>query len=336
MQLSSFSRVTNNLVKMGYFPTTKEDAECIGSYITANTHTTIIDPCCGDGNALSTITLDMSWSGDTLGVEIEEKRAEKAKERLSAVINEDFFNVQLERNSFSAVFLNPPYFKEENLHQPFIEKSTNILIPSGLLILIIPGYELSGKTADYIASHYERINIYKTIDKSYQQVILFGTKKERPEITDGSQLYHAAKKTGTITYNKIRYNHSASVYELPRVKELKDIKILSKDVNPEHLESMLNNFNDDWNKITNLIPESISIKRPLLPLRKGHLAQILASGLIDGVIEHPKTKEKFLIKGTTTRIKETIEDNEEEITTVTRDVITILMMDQKGNIQQIR
>jgi tRNA1(Val) A37 N6-methylase TrmN6 len=339
MQLSSFNRITNNLVKMGHFPTTREDAKYIGSHILTHNHFTIIDPCCGNGEALFTIATEIGWEGwdgSTLGIEIEEKRAEKAKENLSATISEDFFNLQIEKNSFSAVFLNPPYFKNEGLHQPFVEKSTNILAPNGLLILIIPEYELSGKTADYIASHYEKINIYKTNDKSFQQIILFGTKKEKPEITDGSQLHYTAKQAKAITYNKKKYSSNPSVYKLPRAKELKDIKILSRDINPEYLESILNNFNDDWNKITNLIPESMSTKKPLLPLRRGHLAQILASGLIDGVIEHPETKEKFLIKGTTTRTEEIIEDNEEETTTVTRDVITILMMDQKGNIQQIK
>jgi len=54
------------------------------------------------------------------------------------------------------------------------------------------------------------------------------------------------------------------------------------------------------------------------------------------VVEHPETKERFLIKGTTTRVEEVLEETEEETRVIYRDIVTIKMMDQQGNITEIK
>jgi len=44
---------------------------------------------------------------------------------------------------------------------------------------------------------------------------------------------------------------------------------------------------------------------------------------VDGVVEDRETGERYLIKGTTTRVEEVIEETEDEIKTVNKDVVTI-------------
>ena len=172
---------------MGYFPTGEEDCSAIGSWLEGYGYT-ILDPCCGAGTALKTITLNMSGYGESFGIEIEEGRAEKAKEVLDAVIHEDLFNLGIEHRSFGAVFLNPPYYQSEALHQPFIEKATEVLAPEGILILIIPDYEVCGKTSSFLSSFYDIIKVFKAIDQRFSQVIIFGLKKKRPEIQEGKDI----------------------------------------------------------------------------------------------------------------------------------------------------
>ena len=46
--------------------------------------------------------------------------------------------------------------------------------------------------------------------------------------------------------------------------------------------------------------------RPIMKLRYGHLAQIIACGFINGVVWDPKHQEPLLIKGATKKEVETV------------------------------
>jgi SAM-dependent methyltransferase len=331
MNIPSFTQVAGNLANMGYYPTTEADCRAIATHLNGYSFT-MLDPCCGTGDALKTITANMQGYGEALGIEIEEGRAEEAKGNLNDVINEDFFALHIENGSFGAIFLNPPYFKTEALHQPFIEKATDILAVEGILILIIPVYELSGKTAAFLSSFYEDFRVFRTIDQRFQQAVLFGKKRKKPVIKDGDEIEamgHAAVQIGRIGPYDLKY-------EIPVTKSVQDIRIIHKGIDPERLKLELDRFTEDWEKITALIPDNALVRTPLLPLRKGHLAQVLASGLVDGVVEDKETGKRYLIKGTTTRVEEVIEETEEEIKTVNKDVVTILMMDESGTIEKIK
>lgn len=331
VNLSSFTRTSGNLAQMGYFPTSKEDCEAIGSRLNGY-GITMLDPCCGEGKALKSISTELMGYGESLGIEIENGRAEKAKEKLTAVINEDFFNLSIESKAFGAVFLNPPYHTNEELHYPFIEKATEVLAIEGILILVIPDYEVSGKTSGFLESHYETPSVYRAIDRKFKQIIYFGKKKKNIEIKDGKELERLTAKAEEISPESAY----GKKYKIPSTKNIEEVRIHTKSIDPEKIKALLDNFQDDWKKLEAMIPESTTAKRPLLPLRKGHLAQILASGLIDGEITHPFTGEKYLIKGTTNRIEEAIEETEDEIKMLTKDVVTILMLDQKGTLQKIK
>jgi len=99
MKISSFTQVAGNLANMGYYPSSEADCRAIAGHISGYSYT-MIDPCCGTGDALKTITANMEGYGETLGIEIEEGRAEEAKENLDAIINEDFFTLHIEKSSF--------------------------------------------------------------------------------------------------------------------------------------------------------------------------------------------------------------------------------------------
>jgi len=139
---------------MGYYPTSPEDCNAIATHFYCR-EAVALDPCCGTGKAL--IDICKSISPDylyTVGIEIESEKAAHAQEKLDIILNNDFFNLSIEKSSFGLVFLNPPYYQKEQLHQGFIEKSTKLLTKNGQLVLIIPEYEVKGETADFLATHY--------------------------------------------------------------------------------------------------------------------------------------------------------------------------------------
>lgn len=86
MNIPSFTQVAGNLANMGYYPTTEADCRAIATQITGYSYT-MLDPCCGAGDALKTITANMQGYGEAMGIEIEEGRAEEAKNNLSAVVH---------------------------------------------------------------------------------------------------------------------------------------------------------------------------------------------------------------------------------------------------------
>lgn len=327
--ISGHHRVTANLQKMGYYPTTVEDCKRIGSYFKGY-GSTVLDPCAGDGRALKAALSTFEGSAEGLCIEIEEDRAERAKLHFQTY-NFDFFSLDIQKESFGLIFLNPPYFHEEKLHQPFIEKSTRLLSPSGWLVLLIPQYEFTGKTAKYLASHYETTQIFRSTDPTFQQLIFIGKKKEVMELTSAEEIEGKAQEANEIEYCESYYRKRVGY-----TFSLASIRILSRDLDPDWLETVCNEHQDDWKKLMLLLPEAEKVKRPLHPLRNGHRAEILASGLIDGLLIDPDTKAKMLVKGNVERVEEVIEENDYETRTVLKDCVTIQILYEDGNIVEVK
>jgi len=358
-KISSFARVRRNIEKMGYYPTAQQDVEIIASHLYAY-GALLLDPCCGEGDALKTLKTKLGITAvECLGIEIEENRARQAQAKQAGrIIDEDFNNIEIPAGSFGCVFLNPPYDKRDKLHQPFIEKSTGILALNGILVLLIPGYELSGRTADYLASNYSDVKVYKSTDPTYQQIILFGKKKPL-ELTSGqaiaemaevaqiiepflrnSGFYSSSRRSGRDRWSSPEKGDER--YEIPGADvELDDLDITINTIDPATLKKMLDAYTDDWDRLVNMIPEETVVRQPLMPLRRGHLALTLASGIMDGLIADPDTGELLLIKGSVKKVTESTDTKEATETQpakeirLTRDVVTILMMDKTGTIVNI-
>jgi len=349
--ISGFARVANNLKKMGYYPTTDQDARLIGSWLEGEDYL-MLDPCCGSGKALRVIRDATLGDGEAFGVEIEEGRAEEARKLdIGVVINEDFLGLSIERGSVGAVFLNPPYDTMEQTHQQFVEHATDVLCEEGVLVLMIPDYELSGKTAAFLESCYRDWRVFRSTDAVFKQVIFFGVRRsgfveafgkdlasatnEAPVISEYENVDASFWRRGISRLISEKSKSSNSRYVIPKTKKFEDVKITFKGIDPARLKAKIEMFRADWERLLSNIPEAVNVKRPILPLRKGHIAQVLASGLTDGVIEDPATGERYLIKGSVNRETDVTED-EDKRREITRDVVSILKMDSKGNIQEIR
>ena len=96
--------------------------------------------------------------------------------------------------------------------------------------------------------------------------------------------------------------------------------------------------------LSETMPREINRIRPLTALRQGHLAMLLASGLMNGEVE--KDGKKYLIKGSVRKVvkrSETDEEIDEEgrgrskITETDQFQITVKMLDyESGTIKEIR
>src|ERR1700757_5174942 len=189
--------------KLGFFPTPYHLVPVIFSYILpATVSANFLDPCCGEGEALNLIGLMLA--GKTYGIELDRERGVQAKKIVNTVVISDAMRTRVSDNSFSLLFLNPPYDwavreegeKSERLEHQFLLRFTSKLVDRGILALIVPIHVLS-RSSTFLSNWYEDIRVYKFPPEDYKvfnQVVLFGRKK--PKSTPDEFLRHRVSAIG--------------------------------------------------------------------------------------------------------------------------------------------
>ena len=84
-------------IKMGYYPTPLSVVDRIRSFVRfPEDNVSLLDPCCGEGLALKHLTGDDKAT--TYGIELDEYRAEQAKERLCHVLKGSYTDARISNN----------------------------------------------------------------------------------------------------------------------------------------------------------------------------------------------------------------------------------------------
>ena len=122
-----------NKLRLGYVPLPVAEAARIRSHLVFPSGFSALDPCIGDGSAFATLTADAA--GYRYGIELDAFRAEKARARISDVIQGSCFEVHCPVESVSLLYLNPPYDfemtegKPKRLELVFLEHTWRWLKP---------------------------------------------------------------------------------------------------------------------------------------------------------------------------------------------------------------
>ena len=273
-------------VKMGYYPTPPSVVQRIKTFLEFPEDATILDPCCGEGNALKQLTEGMEVK--TYGVEIDGHRAEEAKTRLTRVLKCGYEQTRISNGVFSCLFLNPPYDWEtehessERKEKIFLRETIKYLQSGGVLIYIIPQNRLDKNIAKILAYRFEEIRTYKFQEeeyKNFRQIVLFAVKKKIPGIDEGA--LSKVIKISTIKLEELPALEQPA-YELPRPKPINLFQstiLDEKELEKEIRESPL------WKRFEEMTRvEEQRIARPPLPLHTGHLGLLLANGCLDGIV----------------------------------------------------
>ncbi len=176
--------------KLGYFPTPDAQLPLISSWLgladVQSNLVRVLDPCCGQGEALARLAKRLGGKTTTFGIELSPQRAAEAEERLDQVLNSGFENAVLTEETFSMNFLNPPYDGEEmagggeRMEYTFLSSSTKLLVRGGVLVYIIPEPRISEKVARHLAGWYEKLRCFRFSGEDYtifRQVIIFGVRR---------------------------------------------------------------------------------------------------------------------------------------------------------------
>jgi 16S rRNA G966 N2-methylase RsmD len=308
--------------KMGYYPTPEETLEYIREKIRLSNDAVILDPCCGDGHAVFSVSfgygnrynedVDEDIEAVKYGVELDTERAVRAGRTLDKALTGSIYDVVVRPlECFSMLYLNPPYDfeKGERMELLFLKHASKWLMPGGLLVYIVPENILCiSKVRNLIARKYGKITIYRFARRDYpdfKQVVLFGVKlKEDTEkgVFPEGDYQHIEDTTGDVVFH-------VPTTEKPTVFELKGItphEILA------YKDTAVKNIADMINLSCTVEHRALS---PIFKLRKGHMVSQLMSGVLNGELN--SSGKNMVFKCYTDRSRSEREEEGKRITTDT-------------------
>ena len=153
--------------KLGYYPLVENEAKRIRQFLQFPDTYAALDPCAGTGRALDLI------AGNTgarpYGIELDAFRAADAGKILHHVVQGSTFDAHSPVESYSLLYLNPPY--DDEVHDDrsrrseavFLEHCFRWLMPKGVLVLVIPAQRVSA-CSTIISSHFRDVAMYRLTD----------------------------------------------------------------------------------------------------------------------------------------------------------------------------
>ncbi len=303
--------------KMGYYPTDEPVVEIIQSWVEnpCGKSARLLDPCAGEGRAAS--ILRRALGCEAWGVELSYARAPKAGAVLDKVLNCAWETVVATNESVSLLFLNPPYETDrenKRVEISFLKSATPRLMRGGLLIYIVPQHILKLKElAGYLASHYDTFQIFRFPDGLYErfkQVVLFGVRRTqayRPtgEDVERIQSWGLEELPQLSAVDQPRYSLLAAPEKaIFKRSDWSDEEIVdaTKACGAHRTAAWLDLINPDWSHREAL--------HTVMPLKKGHIAMLMASGMMGTLRLNDDEGRPMLVKGCV--VKKTVEVSREE------------------------
>ena len=330
--------------KCGFYPTPPSVVSLISGILIRNGPEKIrlFDPCAGEGHALK--HLGETLNGETYGIELDAGRGKAAKENLTHCLITDYEATRISNQAFSLLFLNPPYdwtirnddvSASERYERTFLRNTIKYLTPNGVLIYLIPQSRLDKAIAKILAFRFTDVRVFRFPEKEYEsfkQLVLFGTLKKRPESDD--ELAQSLTDIGHRKYIIPFLDKAECKYLIPQSPSVKNFLFRTTRIDTEELETELKEcgLRQKINRIVSPLSLSEKIK-PIMPLRQGHLAQLLACGMMNGVVFDKDGRNPLVVKGITRKVVETRtehEDGKERIIETDKIIITINAIDERG------
>lgn len=281
-------------LKLEYYPLPSVEARRIRGFLRYEPGpASVLDPCAGTGAALCALTDGAAVR--RYGVELDAYRAEEARTVLDEVVQGSAFDTHAAVESFSLVYLNPPYDFEigesgnERMETLFLEHCGRWVQPGGVLVMVIP-YDRIHACRGVLTPHFRGKAIYRlTAPESvlYKQAAVFGVRRarqERQRLTD-RDVQQANAKLYQLTR---RYEDLPPLPDAPdrtyAVPASPAARLEYRGLPLDLVEDMLA-ASPAWRqarRVTHAPPTAVC-GRPLTPLHEGHVGLLCTAGLLNGV-----------------------------------------------------
>ncbi len=299
----------------------------------------IFDPCVGDGQAVARLAQRLRQQApeldadlQTWGVELHPGRAAEAAARLDEVLDATFevVNWKPSHGVANILYLNPPYDwsesgRAERMERYFLNRATQALVPGGTLIYIIPTSAVwDWRLVQSLYTNYEGLEITRFPAETYErfkQLVIFGTRRDRHvEYYQVMDQIHDLRNYSPNAYHRERNDPLG----LPEVGRADLQRYVVKPISSYKATFFRFRWQDAEIKGMLHVPDlpvlpdqEMREKGPievLLNPKKGHLAQMLAAGLMGTLVLPGEVIKGRSVKRTEVR-EETTETTEKEIHT---------------------
>ena len=169
-------------LKMGYYPLPESEAVRLRALLSFFSPASVVDPCVGQGTALEIITKGADVR--RYGVELDAERAAIAQSKGIETIQGNAFDAVAKPESFSLLYLNPPYDSEigqvanNRMERLFLDHTYRWLAMDGLLAMVIPFERLMDCTG-LLSSHFTALNVFRMTDEEsvrFLQIAVLGAR----------------------------------------------------------------------------------------------------------------------------------------------------------------
>jgi hypothetical protein len=170
-------------IKLGYYPLQRAEGLRLRKLLVFEDGASAADPCAGAGAALHQLTEGAEV--EKHGVELDAGRAAAASASGIATVHGNLFDTIGKPESFSFLYLNPPYDSEigsadnKRMEYLFLEHTFRWLVEGGVLLMVVPQERLDS-AIPLLAGNFTGLRIFRLTDpeaERFDQVALFGVRK---------------------------------------------------------------------------------------------------------------------------------------------------------------
>ncbi len=276
-------------LKLGFYPLPPAEAERLRACLDCPHPFSALDPCVGDGAAFSRLLDDKPALA--YGIELDADRFQQAKGRGVQVVHSSAFDVRCAQDSFSLLYLNPPYDFEagesgnRRLERIFLEHTFRWLKPKGVLVLVVGRKQLA-VCAQILAEHFGEIRVYSLREPEcvrFDQIAVLALRRGRFAADDRTVLSarSALEAIATGEFVPILGDRGDARYIVPA----SPAALLRSVALPlDEIEDLLPR-SAAYRQVARLLaPQSKSLGgRPLTPLHGGHVSLLATAGMLNGI-----------------------------------------------------
>jgi hypothetical protein len=303
--------------KGGYYPYPPHMAEATASWFippSAGTRGRILDPCSGEGEIAS--LLGRLLNCETWGCELFPYRAEKAAARMDRCHSAAWESCSLTDESVTLLWLNAPYDddrhgEDKRLEFAFLKSTTPKLVRGGLLAFVIPQRILGmAEIGRYLAGHYEAITVWRFPDEEYQhfkQILLLAQRRQAYNIPSKEEV-EAIQALAQTELPRLDFAPEPVYPLLPAPLKGaggRTITFRRLDWAPDDLVEASRwsgvRKTRAWQDLVHPRNGEVAFT-PAMPLKKGHLAMLMASGLMGTLSLADDDGHLMLVKGRVVKV----------------------------------
>jgi hypothetical protein len=276
-------------LKMGHYPLPVNEAVRLRALLEFTGPASVVDPCVGQGTALEIVT--QGADVHRYGVELDAERALIAQSKGIETIQGNAFDAIAKPESFSLLYLNPPYDSEiglvENnrMERLFLDHTYRWLAMDGVLAMVIP-FERLMDCAGLLSSHFTALNAFRMTDGEsvrFRQIAVLGVRSNiRGSAIDANK--RLLQRIGLYGSYQELPELAPDACEPYRVPTSSETALSYRGLPYDLLEDLLTH-SGAWKQVMPFLAphEEVATGRPITPLHGGHVGLLCTAGLLNGV-----------------------------------------------------